>query len=187
MEFQIHSLATAPAASREALTKIAQNYGFLPNLAGVFAESPAALNGLFGLLNVFDANDMTLSPLERQVVLLAVSVANRCEYCTAAHSMLASLNGLNRAEIDNAQQGRPLSDAKLQTLLHFAQEIVERRGWVTEADIERFTAAGFAKAQVLEVILGVALKTLTNYTNHISKPPANQQFAAFLPKWADAA
>lgn len=187
MPFPIHTLETAPAGARESLAKLIQNYGFLPNLAGAFAESPASLNGLLGIMSTFDAKEMTLSPVERQVVLLTASVRNKCAYCTAAHSMLANMNGLNRAEIDNLHQGRPLGDTRFEALHRFAEAVVEKRGWVGESDIRKFIAAGFTKAQVFEVIFGIALKTLTNYINHIVKPPVNEQFAAFLPKWADVA
>ncbi len=186
MTFQIHDLNTAPVGSREMLSKIAQSYGFLPNLAGVFAESPAALNGLLGAISAFDAKEMTLSPVERQVVLLAVSVKNRCEYCAAAHSMLANKIGLDRKEVENLQLGGRLSDSRLEALRHFTEAVLDSRGWAPEAELEKFLNAGFTKAQILEVIFGVALKTFTNYANHIAKPPVNEQFAGFLPNWANA-
>lgn len=187
MTFTLHTQETAPAGSRETLGKIVASYGFLPNLAAAIAESPAALNGLVGLIGAFDAPAMSLSPVERQVVLLAVSVRNTCEYCTAAHGMLAHMNGLDRAEIDRLQRGEPLADARLQALRGFVEAVVDRRGRMGERELEIFLAAGFTKAQVLEVIMGVALKTLTNYVNHIARPPVNEQFAAFLPKWSAAA
>ncbi|MCI0518442.1 MAG: carboxymuconolactone decarboxylase family protein [Woeseiaceae bacterium] len=187
MEFQVHSENTAPSASQETLARIVERYGFIPNLAGVFAESPGAFNGLLGAMTAYDAPDITLSMLERQVVLLAVSAKNRCEYCTAAHSMLASMNGLDRAGVNSLQQGRPLGDKKLEALRTFAEKLVEKRGWVPKAEVDEFIATGFTKAQVLEVVFGVALKTLTNYANHIANPPVNEQFAAFLPKWSNAA
>ena len=187
MKFQVHTVDSAPTGARETLGKLVQGYGFLPNLAGAIAESPATLSGLVGIMGAFDAPEMTLAPIERQVVLLAVSARNRCEYCTAAHSMLANMNGLDRAEIEKIQQGRPLADSRLQALRRIAEALVEKRGWVSDADLADFAAAGFTKGQVLEVVFGVALKTLTNYANHVAKPPVNAQFAAFVPNWAKAA
>lgn len=187
MKFPVHTLESAPAASRGALGELAKAYGFLPNLAGAVAESPATLGALLGFMAAYDSKEMTLSPLERQIVLLAVSVKNRCEYCAAAHSMLSSANGLARAEIDRVQNGKPLTEARLEALRLFAEAVLEARGWVSDADLARFFAGGFSKAQVFEVIFGVALKTLTNYANHVARPPVNDQFAAFLPKWASAA
>lgn len=187
MDFPTHTLETAPAGSREALAKIAQRYGFVPNLAGAFATSPGALAGLDAALETFDAPAMTLGAVERQVVLLAVSVQNRCEYCTAAHSMVATMSGLDRAEVDRLQQGLPLGDSRLEALRRFAEVVTETRGWPTEEDLQAFADAGFDEAAVLEVVFGVAVKTLTNYVNHIAKPAVNEQFAAFLPAWAQAA
>jgi len=187
MNFALHTQQTAPEGSRETLGKIVASYGFLPNLAGAIAESPATLNGLVALMGAFEAPAMTLSPVERQVVLLAVSVRNECEYCTAAHGMLAHMNGLDRAEIDRLQRGEPLADARLQALRGFVDAVVERRGRPGDGALEAFLAAGYTKAQLLEVVMGVALKTLTNYVNHIAQPPVNEQFAAFLPPWSAAA
>ncbi len=187
MTFRIHTPETAPAASKDILGVIEKKYGFLPNLAGVFAESAAALNGFVALAGAYDSPEMTLTPIERQVVLLAVSVRNRCEYCAAAHGTLAHMVGLDRAEIESLQESRPLSDARLNVLRKFTETVVEARGWTSEADLEKFFAAGFTKAQVFEVIHGVALKTLTNYVNHIAKPALNTQFAEFRPKWPKAA
>lgn len=183
MMFNIHTPDTAPADSKETLTKLVQNYGFLPNLAGVLAESPSALNGYLAAMSVFDSATTTLPPLERQVVLLSVSVKNRCEYCTAAHSMLANMQGLERTDVEKLHQGLPLSQSRLQALRLFTESIVDTRGRIADELVEDFTNAGFTRAQVLDVILGVAIKTLTNYANHISQPPVNEQFAAFLPNW----
>lgn len=187
MEFRIHDANTAPEASRETLSNIADKYGFIPNLAGVFAESPGAMKGLLAGLAAYDSPELKLKDIERQVVMLAVSVRNRCSYCTAAHSMLASHLGMDRAQIDALQQGQPLSDRKLEALRRFTLAVVEKEGWVSEDDKAEFEVAGYGAVHVLEVVLGIALKTLTNYANHIASPPVNEQFAAFLPKWPKAA
>lgn len=185
MLFTIHNPSTAPEGSRETLEKMMQSYGFLPNLAGVLAESPSALKGYLAVNGVFDSVDTTLSQLERQIVLLAVSVANRCEYCAAAHGMLATMLGLPRNEVDKLHQGQPLSDARLEQLRRFVETVVNQRGRLADSELEDFIKAGFSQAQILEVILGVAVKTLTNYAHHIARPPLNEQFAGFCPAWAD--
>ncbi|HEY3326418.1 MAG TPA: carboxymuconolactone decarboxylase family protein [Novimethylophilus sp.] len=187
MRFHIHNPDTAPEGSRETLTQLVQSYGFLPNLAGVLAESPAILKGYVAATSAFDSADTTLSPLERQIVMLAASVKNRCIYCAAAHGMLAGKHGLCPGEVDNMQQQRRLSDARLEALRHFTETIVEDRGRVSDVELEVFIKAGFTQAQILEVILGVAIKTLTNYAHHIAKPPLNEQFAGFSPHWASPA
>lgn len=183
-DFVVHTPDSAPAGSRDALQKIVERYGFIPNLAGAFAESPGSMKALLGLLSAYDSPEISLSPVERQVVLLAVSVKNECAYCAAAHSMVGSMSGLSKDEVEALQNGAVLRDAKLQALRRFAEILVEKGGWAGDADVKAFLAAGYTKANVFDVILGVAIKTLTNYANHVAKPPVNAQFAQFLPHWA---
>ena len=185
--FKVHTAASAPEGASNALTMIEQKYGFIPNLAGVIANSPATLNAFMGLMGAYETPAFTLSPLERQIVLLTVSSVNKCEYCAAAHGMIAHKLGLDRTDIENIQQGRPVSNAQLEALRAFAAALVEKRGWTGQDIARRFAEAGYTQAQMLEVLVGVALKTLTNYANHIAQPAINEMFAAYRPDWLRAA
>jgi len=71
-----------------------------------------------------------------------------------------------------------LREPKLQALHHFTRRMVQARGWVEDHEIESFMAAGYGKQQVLEVILGIAVKVIHNYTNHIAKTPLDDVFRA---------
>lgn len=186
MLFPIHTFDTAPAESRDILERFLRSYGFLPNLGAALAESPSTLKGYVAMMGVFDSDDMALPALERQIVLLTVSTGNRCTYCAAAHGMLAAKHGLARSEVDKLMQGQPLSNGRLEALRCFADRIVAMRGRVTDGELAEFMAAGFTPTEALEVIFGVAVKTLTNYAHHLAKPPVNEQFADFLPRWTDA-
>jgi len=187
MNFQLHTTESAPPDSQAPLQAIRERYGFIPNLAAVFAEAPGAFRALLSALKAYDDESLTLTQLERQVVLLSTSVANRCDYCTAAHSMLAHSLGLAREDVMALQRGMPLGDAKLESLRRFTERLVENRGRIDDGSLGSFLEAGYTKAQILEVVQGISLKTLTNYANHIASPPINEQFRAFLPEWASAA
>jgi alkylhydroperoxidase family enzyme len=93
---------------------------------------------------------------------------------------------LERSEIASLQQGRQLADARLEALRSFTGTVVSTRGRVSDSEMKDFIAAGFSKAQIFEVLLGVAVKTLTNYAHHLAKPPLNEQFAGFRPAWTEA-
>lgn len=187
MTFRVHTVESAPEASKPALAAIESRYGFVPNLAATVAESPGALRGLSAIIAACDDDALTLTPLERQVVLIAASVENRCDFCIAAHSMLAHGLGLERSQVDRLQQQQPLADSRLEALRALTTAIVRERGWIEPAEVERFIGAGFDPGQVFEVVLGVAAKTLTNYINHIAGTEVNPQFADFLPDRASAA
>jgi uncharacterized peroxidase-related enzyme len=166
---------TAPEGSRPLLEKIQKSFKFIPNLYGVFANSPVLLEGFLGLEGAFDKG--TLSAVERQIILLAASVENSCKYCTAAHSTLLKAFLHVPAEVVSAVRSNvPVSDPKLNALVALTKEIVAKRGYVEAQTIENFLAAGYRKDQILEVLMGVALKTISNYTDHISPNELDQAF-----------
>ena len=167
----------APEASRPVLEKTEKMYGFTPNLYGVLANSPAALHA-YASLNETLSKHGHLSPREQQAAILAISVENGCTYCVAAHSMVAEQVGLDREAVDALREGRPLDNAKLEALTTFARQVVEKRGWVGDEALEALAVAGYKPAAALEVITLVALKTLSNYTNHIVDTPLDDAFAS---------
>lgn len=175
--FRFHDLDSAPAASRPLLEGALKSFGFVPGLLAGMAESPAALAAYTDLSAGFGRSGLT--PVEQQVVLLAVSVENACEFCVAAHSFVArNAVKVPPAVIDALRAGGGLPDPRLDDLATFARRLVRARGRAGDADLRAFLAAGYTPAQALDVVLGVAMKTLSNYANHLLKTPVDAAFAA---------
>jgi uncharacterized peroxidase-related enzyme len=173
--FPVHSLESAPTQSRPLLENIHRALGFVPNLYAVFAESPAALRGALAIGDAFSKS--TLSLTEQQLVALAASVANSCAFCVAAHSTLArQIAKADPALVAATRNGESLPDAKLNALVTFTRKLVERRGLLSDAEVNTFLLAGYTKAQAIEVLLGVGMKTLNNYMDHLAHVPLNDQF-----------
>lgn len=164
-DFTAHSLESAPQGSKEVLEAAEKTYGFIPNLLRVLAESPRAIRAYWALGE--ELNKSALTGLEQQVLMLSVSRVNRCPYCMAAHSLTARLAGMKDDDLEALRSGRSISDPKLDALREFARLVTERRGGVTKEDTAAFLSAGFTKSQVLEVMLGIAYKTMSNYVNHV--------------------
>lgn len=183
MEFPVHTIDTAPAAAREALEASARSYGFLPNLFAVMAEAPAMLEAYRSLGAIFDRSSFTT--VERQVVLLATSAENGCEYCVAAHTVIGGMQKVPTDVLESLRAGWPIANPRLEALRRFTSAVVATRAQLSAGDVEAFVAAGFTRAQVLEVILGVGMKTLSNYTNHLAHTPLDAAFAA--AGWTQAA
>ena len=176
-QFKIHSIQTAPTVAHPLLEGSLKKYGFVPNLHGGLAEAPTALQAYIELTALFDQT--SLNPTERQVVLLAVSAENHCTYCVAAHSMIAKhMVKTDPAIVDAIRNLQPLPDSKLDALASFARDVVKNRGVVCGKTLDNFITAGYSRAQVLEVVLGVTFKTLSNYTNHIIDTPLDTAFQA---------
>ncbi len=174
-DFVYHDLDSAPAESRAVMESAQQAYGMLPNLYRKMAESPALIRGYAELGSIFAGS--SLSAVEQQVVLLATSAANGCSYCVGAHSVMADMTKVPPAVTDAIRDGSPVPDARLQALRSFTQLLVAGRGWVAEADQQALLDAGYSRAQLLDVVLGVGLKTLSNYANHIMQTELDEPFA----------
>ncbi len=137
----------------------------------MLAEAPAALEGYATLFQIFDKSSFT--PAERQVVYLTANYENECQYCMAGHSVLAKIAHVPDQAIAALREGQRIEDSQLEALRTFTSKVVTNRGWVSEADVNAFLAAGYTKQNVLEVILGVAVKVISNYTNHVAHTPAD--------------
>ena len=185
MQFDVHTKETAPEASRATLEAIAKKYGFLPNLFGVLAESPTAVQAYAAINNTLEQSALT--PVEQQVVALTVSATNDCAYCMGAHSAVAQMVRMPEDVLAALREQRPLSDQKLNTLRALVLSVLRHRGWVPEADLEHVVAAGYAQRHVLDMLTIVALKTLSNYVNHIAHTPLDPQFASHAWKAQAAA
>lgn len=164
--FTTYTADTAPEASRQGLAATKAAFGFVPNLQGNMAESPELLAGYATLWDLFGKT--TLTPHEQQVVYMSSNFENECHYCVAGHSTLAKMQKMDPAVIEALRAGTALPDARLEALHRFATLVVRHRGWVSDDDTEAFLAAGYTRRNVFEVILGVATKVMSNYTNHIA-------------------
>ncbi len=178
--FPVHSSETAPEGSKPVLAAAQKKFGFVPNLFRVMAEAPASAEAYLAVMDIFESS--SLSDAEKQTVLLSVSLVNECEYCVAAHTMVAGMKNVPADIIEALRSGTTLRDPKLEVLAVLTRSIVETRGWPTEAAKEAFFAAGYGTSEYLEVIVGVTVKTLSNYVNHAADTPLDTAFEA--AKWA---
>ncbi|MDP4510540.1 carboxymuconolactone decarboxylase family protein [Nonomuraea turcica] len=176
IDFRMYDESDAPEAARPMLEAAKKRMGFVTTLNGVMAESPELLAGYNALAEQFGRS--SLSSAAKHVVLITASVVNGCEYCVAAHSTLALRTRMPDEAVDALRAGKPLQDRALEAVRRLTQTMVERRGWLEEDEIEAFLAAGLTRRHVLDIVLGVGMKTLSNYTNHIAHTPLD-------PAWQD--
>lgn len=170
--FPIHTETTAPEESKLLLEQSKKNLGIIPNLERVMAESPALLEGYVHLWELFDTT--SLSPIERQVVYQTANFENQCEYCVPWHTKLSQIAGIPADEVEALRRGTKLADRKLEALRQFTRSLILNRGKIAEAELNAFFAEGYSAQQALEVILGIAVKTMSNYTNSIAGTPLDK-------------
>ena len=187
-DFTIHTPETAPEESKETLQKINKNLGFVPNLFGVLAESPQAVEAYQVLGALF--RKTSLSAVEQNVVWLTINYENNCGYCVPAHTGIAKMDKVPDDVIEALRNGTPIADTRLEALRVFTVEMVQQRGWITEEDVQAFVEAGYTRQNILDVIVGMSHKVISNYTNHLADTPVDDAFQKFAwqkPAATDAA
>lgn len=161
------TVESAPAAAQPLLSGVKAKLGSVPNLFRLLAVSPAALEGYLGLSGALGKGSLDVRTRER--IALAVAEFNGCGYCTSAHAFIGkNLAGLSDAEIAANRNGSSTDD-RAAAAVSFAIKVVETRGQVTDADVAAIRVAGYSDAEVIEVVLHVALNTLTNYVNEVAE------------------
>ena len=161
------SIEASPTAAQPLLHAVEKELGVVPNLFRVVGNSPAALEGYLGLNGALGKGELEAATRER--IALAVAEVNACDYCLSAHTYLGkNLAKLSEAEIAANRDGMS-TDSKADAAVRFAVKLVKARGHVSDADVQAVKKAGYNDAQVIEIVLHVALNTLTNYVNEVAK------------------
>ena len=178
-EFITHTLDTAPQASKVLLQGIEKKMGFIPNLLAAMAESQVMLESYLNLSTLFDKTAFTVT--ERQLILLSISRFRNCTYCLAAHGTIAKMQKISTEIVQAVYYNLPLEDARLEALRTFTLAVLNAEGFVEQEALQAFYQAGYQKQQVLDVVLGISFKTLSNYVNHINDTPIDANFLAGIP------
>ena len=177
------NLARTAAERPPILDAVEDNIGFVPNLFATLAATPGAAEAFIALDSAFSASSLT--PTERQIVLLTASLENDGRYCVAGHTVFANSIGVPTAVVDAIRSDTPLDDDRLAALSAFVRQLVRQKGQPTAAQTAAINDAGFAREQIVEIILGIALKTISNYVDNSVGLVLDEQF---LPgAWAGTA
>jgi len=174
---KVHDIESAPEGSKALLENSQKSFGMIPGLHGVLASSPKILEAYQTLHQLF--TETSFNNDELTVVWQAINVEHACHYCVPAHTGIAKMMKVDDAITEALRNETPLADAKLEALRTMTLTIVRNRGNVTQEDLDTFYAAGYGEQQVLEIILGLSQKVISNYTNHIAHTPVDAPFEKF--------
>ncbi|MCL1067539.1 carboxymuconolactone decarboxylase family protein [Shewanella olleyana] len=180
-KFTIHNLETVPAESKAMLEQSNKAFGMVPNLHGVLAESPNTFEAYQVLHKLF--SESSFNAEELTVVWQTINVEHGCTYCVPAHTAIADMMKVDSALSDALRNREAMPTAKLQALHDTTLLMVRKRGMLSDAEMEAFFAAGYGQQQLLEIILGLSQKVISNYVNHIAHTPTDAPFQKFA--WED--
>ncbi|WP_163134100.1 carboxymuconolactone decarboxylase family protein [Agarivorans sp. Alg241-V36] len=175
--FTLHTAESAPEKSKAILEGAQTQMGMVPGLYAVMAESPETLKAYTQLHQQFTSTSFDAEELT--VVWQTINVEHECHYCVPAHTGIAHSMKVNPALTEALRNDEAMPSDKLQALKNFTLAVVRERGNVSETDLEAFYAAGYGNQQVLEVILGLSQKVISNYVNHVAHTPVDKVFEKF--------
>ncbi|HUW38258.1 MAG TPA: carboxymuconolactone decarboxylase family protein [Rhodocyclaceae bacterium] len=173
------TLEAADPAQLEVLESARKQVGFIPNMYANMVNVPGVLTTYLHGYAAFRQHS-GLTPTEQEVVFLSISQQNGCTYCMAAHSMIADkVSGVPAPVLAALRADQPIPDAKLRALHDFTRELVKTSGKPSQAVADAFLAAGYSETTALQIVLATAVKTLSNYSNHLFQTTVDDRFAAY--------
>ncbi len=180
ISIELKTPETAEGAAAGILAGARDQMGFVPNMYAAMANLPALLEGYSATYAAF-RETVGFTPAEQETVFLTISEANGCHYCLAAHSMVADkISGVPGDALEALRNGDNPTDAKLGALSEFTREMVVTRGSVGKDDVDRFLAAGYSNQHILGIVLAIACKTFSNYTNHLAGTEVDAAMAGYV-------
>ena len=177
---KVHNIETAPEGSKKSLEQSIKAFGMLPGLHAVLAGAPNVLEAYKNLHELF-ANS-SFNNEELTVVWQTINVEHECHYCVPAHTAIANMMKVDESITEALRNETPLEDSKLEALRTLTLAITRNRGHVSQEELTAFYTVGYGEQQVLEIILGLSQKVISNYTNHIANTAVDAPFQPFVWK-----
>ncbi len=177
-DFKFYTPENSSGEAKEILSSVNSKYGFVPNLFAYMAEAPYTIQAYAMLTELLDKTGLNAG--QQQIALLAVSHFNQCEFCRVAHQAFGKMNKASAQTLNAIVGDSLIEDPSDKALVDMVIAIVDGRGWVSDEQLSAFFDAGFDKRNVYDLILIVTIKTLSNYSNHLTKPEANPQLVAMI-------
>lgn len=178
MAFTLFEIDNAPAAASKELEASQQAFGFVPGLHKVLAAAPEVLKAYKALHAAFQ--NTSFDNTELTVVWQTINYYHQCHYCLPAHTGIAHMMKVDAVIIEDLLHGRELQDEKLRALQTATRAVVDQRGNLTADQVAAFKAAGYGEQQLLEIVLGLSQKVISNFANHMADTPVDEPFRKFM-------
>lgn len=173
------TLENAGSDARPLFESALSALGFVPEMYRHMAKAPGLLSTYMHGYDQFRAHS-GMEPAEQEVILLTISRENGCAYCMAAHSMLADkVSNVPEEALQALREGNEIPDERLAALSRFTRAMFQTRGTAGRSEVQAFLDSGFTESHILQIILALAVKTLSNYSNHLNQPDLDEAFAGY--------
>jgi AhpD family alkylhydroperoxidase len=176
--FTEHTIESAPAAARRAISATVSHLGYLPAGVALMATSPDLLDGFLKLSALFEGT--TLDPIARETLIMTIATRNGCHLCVAMHTARLTALDADAALVAALRGGEPLADPRLDAIRVFTLRVLDTAGHVGDPALKAFLAHGYTERNALEVVLGIGAYTMSTLANRLTGAPVDgplRQFA----------
>ncbi|MEM7371955.1 MAG: carboxymuconolactone decarboxylase family protein [Bacteroidota bacterium] len=174
--FNVPTQNEVSAQNQAIFDQLKQGVGFVPNLYATYAYSDTALGDYLSL----QGRKSSLKAKEKEVINLVVSQINGCRYCQSAHTALGKMNGFTEEQILELRGGSASFDPKLDALAKFVKDITLNRSKPSQESVENFFAAGYDKANLVDVLFVIGDKFISNFLHGVTQIPIDFPLAQEL-------
>jgi AhpD family alkylhydroperoxidase len=175
--FTEHTVESAPAGARRAMTATTSHFGYLPSAVARMATSPELLDGFLKLSAMFEGT--TLDPVAREVLVMTIAARNGCHLCVAMHTARLTALDADAALIAALRGAEALDDPHLDAIRVFTLRVLDTSGDVGEAALRGFLAQGYTEQNALEVVLGIGAYTMSTLANRLTGAPVDEPLRQF--------
>lgn len=178
--FPVPSLASLPQDIRARIEAVAEKAGFVPNIFLALAHRPDEFRAFFAYHDALMERDSGLSVGEREMIVVATSAANECQYCVVAHGAIVRIRTKNRILADQLATNWRKADItpRQRAMLAFALKVSARAQEVDEADYAALHAHGFNDEDIWDIGAITAFFGLSNRLVNMASIRANEEFFA---------
>lgn len=171
--FTFYTPDNSDGVRKKTLQDIHGKYGFIPNLFAYMAEAPHIIEAYTILSDLLGKTDLT--PAQQQITLLAVSHYHNCDFCRVAHHAFGKAMKAKSQSINAILNDGEIEDVQDKALVNMVISMVKNRGVISDNQVQDFLLVGFERKHIYDLILIISIKTISNYSNHLTDPEANPE------------
>jgi 4-carboxymuconolactone decarboxylase len=178
--FPVPSLAEMPDDIRQRIEAVQEKSGFIPNVFLVLARRPEEFRAFFAYHDALMDKPGNLTKAEREMIVVATSNVNQCQYCVIAHGAILRIRAKDPLIADQVAVNYRKADItdRQKAMLDFAMKVSQSAHMVGEADIAALQAHGFDEEDTWDIAAIAAFFSLSNRLANVTGMRPNREFYA---------
>ena len=176
--FPVPELASLPEDVRLRILAVQEKSGFVPNVFLALAHRPEEFRAFFAYHDALMEKPGGLTKAEREMIVVATSGANRCQYCVVAHGAILRIRAKDPRVADQVAINYRKADIspRQKAMLAFALKVALESHAVEDADLEALKAQGFSEDDVWDIAAIAAFFALSNRMANVTSMRPNDEF-----------